>query len=85
MSFSFSIADEARELKRIREIPDNVNITETSTNTNDGFEDVIFDERHNSDQSSDEEELPRNINGRTAAADDSLSEDSSNDNDDDDE
>ncbi|CAF5121511.1 unnamed protein product, partial [Rotaria magnacalcarata] len=52
-------ADEARELKRIREIPDNVNITEASTNNHDGVEDVIFDDRHNSDASSSEEELPR--------------------------
>ncbi len=41
---------------------------------------VIFDDRHNSEESSDEEELPRNINNRTAAV-DSLSEDDSNDND----
>jgi hypothetical protein len=74
----FSIADEARELKRIREIPDNVNITETATNNNDGLEDVIFDERHNNDQSSDEEELPRNMNSR-APVNDSLSEDNSDD------
>lgn len=78
----FSLADEARELKRIREIPDNVNITETSTNNNDGFEDVVFDDRHNSDDSSDEEDLPRNVNLR-ATADDSLSEDDSDDDDDD--
>ncbi|CAF1094138.1 unnamed protein product [Rotaria sp. Silwood1] len=76
------LSDEARELKRIHEIPDNVNITETSTNNNDGFEDIVFDDRHNSDESSDEEELPRNVNVR-AAADDSLSEDNS-DNDHDD-
>ncbi|CAF5163052.1 unnamed protein product, partial [Rotaria magnacalcarata] len=53
------LSDEARELKRIREIPDNVNITEASTNNHDGVEDVIFDDRHNSDASSSEEELPR--------------------------
>jgi hypothetical protein len=58
----FSIADEARELKRIREIPDNVNITETATNN----------------KSSDEEELPRNMNSR-APVNDSLSEDNSDD------
>ncbi|CAF4812940.1 unnamed protein product, partial [Rotaria magnacalcarata] len=38
------LSDEARELKRIREIPDNVNITEASTNNHDGVEDVIFDD-----------------------------------------
>ncbi|CAF3748445.1 unnamed protein product [Rotaria magnacalcarata] len=59
-------ADEARELKRIREIPDNVNITEASTNNHDGVEDVIFDDRHNSDASSSEEELPRDVNVRAS-------------------
>ncbi|CAF3385428.1 unnamed protein product, partial [Rotaria socialis] len=72
------LSDEARELKRIREIPDNVNITETSTNNHGGVEDVIFDDRHNSDASSNEEELPRNVNVR-ASTDDSLSDDDSDD------
>ncbi|CAF3347917.1 unnamed protein product [Rotaria socialis] len=72
------VTDEARELKRIREIPDNVNITETSTNNHGGVEDVIFDDRHNSDASSNEEELPRNVNVR-ASTDDSLSDDDSDD------
>ncbi len=73
----FSLADEARE------ILDNVNITETSTNPNDEFEDVIFNNRYNNDESSDEEELSRNINGPTAA-DNSLPVDDSNNNDNDD-
>ncbi|CAM4766537.1 unnamed protein product [Rotaria magnacalcarata] len=60
------LSDEARELKRIREIPDNVNITEASTNNHDGVEDVIFDDRHNSDASSSEEELPRDVNVRAS-------------------
>jgi len=49
------LADEARELKRIREIPDNINITETSTFQSDGLEEVIFDERYNGEASSGEE------------------------------
>jgi len=67
------LADEARELKRIREIPDNINITETSTNTNDGLDEVVFDERYNGDESSGEEGGPlNNIGGN-----DSLSENES--------
>jgi len=49
------LADEARELKRIGEIPDNINITETSTFQSDGLEEVIFDERYNGEASSGEE------------------------------
>ena len=60
-----------------------MNITETATSNNEGLEDVIFDERHNSDRSSDEEDLPRNVNVR-ALVDDSLSEENSDDDDDDD-
>jgi len=77
------LADEARELKRMREIPDNINITETSTNNTDGLDDVVFDERHNNEASDDEENgLPRNTNGRTGNH-ESLSEEESNDEDDD--
>ncbi|CAF0935206.1 unnamed protein product [Didymodactylos carnosus] len=46
------LADEARELKRVKEIPDNINITETSTFTTDGLEEVVFDERYNGEGSS---------------------------------
>jgi translation initiation factor 1A len=75
------LADEARELKRMREIPDNINITETSTNNTDGLDDVIFDERHNNEESDDEDNgFPRNINGRTGNP-DSPSEEESNEDD----
>lgn len=77
------LADEARELKRMHEIPDNINITETSTNNNDGLDDVIFDERYNNEESDDEDNgLPRNTNGQ-AANNESLSEEESNDEDED--
>ncbi|CAF0904690.1 unnamed protein product [Didymodactylos carnosus] len=46
------LADEARELKRIKAIPDNINITETSTFTAEGLEEVVFDERYNAEGSS---------------------------------
>ncbi|CAF2321432.1 unnamed protein product [Rotaria sp. Silwood2] len=73
------LADEARELKRMHEIPDNINITETSTNNTDGLDDVVFDERYNEEESDDEENgLPRNTNGRTGNR-DSPSEEESND------
>jgi len=49
------LADEARELKRIGEIPENINITETSTFQSDGLEEVIFDERYNAEASSGED------------------------------
>jgi len=77
-------ADEARELKRMHEIPDNINITETSTSTNEGLEDVIFDERFNNEESSDDEKgLPHNI-GNRKGVDDSVSEEESDEEDDDD-
>jgi len=73
------LADEARELKRMREIPDNINITETSTNNTDIMDDIIFDERHNNEESDEEDDgLPRNLNGRTGNQ-DSPSEEESND------
>jgi len=76
-------ADEARELKRMHEIPDNINITETSTNTTEGLEDVIFDERFNEEVSSgDEKGLPHNI-GNRRSGNDSLSEEESDEDDDD--
>jgi hypothetical protein len=50
----------------MHEIPDNINITETSTNNTEGLDEVVFDERYNNEESEDEENgLPRNINGRT--------------------
>ncbi|CAF3331404.1 unnamed protein product [Rotaria sp. Silwood1] len=71
--------DEARELKRMHEIPENINITETSTNNTDGLDDVVFDERYNDVESDDEENgLPRNTNGRTRNH-ESPSEEESND------
>ncbi len=60
------LADEARELKRMREIPDNINITDTQTTNGDGLDDVVFDERYNNVESDDDENgVPRNTNGRS--------------------
>jgi len=76
-------ADEARELKRMREIPDNINITETSTNTTEGLEDVVFDERYNEEASSgDDKRLPHNLGNRKGGT-DSLSEEESDEEEDD--
>ena len=75
--FHSSLADEARELKRMREIPDNINITDTATSTNDGLDDVLFDEQYNEDESADE-----NAAGRKGL-DDSLSSSESEDDDED--
>jgi translation initiation factor 1A len=70
-------ADEARELKRMREIPENINITDTTTNPTEGLEDVIFDERYNEQESSgDEKGLPHNVGGQLGGN-DSMSEDDS--------
>ncbi|UJR25002.1 hypothetical protein I4U23_006363 [Adineta vaga] len=78
------LADEARELKRMREIPDNINIAESTTNNTDGLDDVIFDERYNDvDSGDDDDGLPRNLNGRGAGNNESLSEEESNDEDED--
>ena len=79
----FCIADEARELKRMHEIPDNINIAETTTNTNEGLDDVIFDERYNNEESSgDEKGLPQKSGDRRGVT-DSLSEDESDEDDED--
>jgi hypothetical protein len=67
----------------MHEIPDNINITETSTNNTDGLDDVVFDERYNNEVSDDEDNgLPRNTNGRTGNN-ESLSEEESHDEEDD--
>jgi hypothetical protein len=74
-------ADEARELKRMREIPENINITETSTSTNEGLEDVVFDERYNDEELSDDEKgLPHNLGNRKDGT-DTLSEEESDEDD----
>ncbi|CAF1114204.1 unnamed protein product [Adineta steineri] len=71
------LADEARELKRIREIPDNINIAESTTNNTDGLDDVIFDERYNNEESDDDEAgLPRNPNARAGNAESASEEES---------
>ncbi|CAF0744597.1 unnamed protein product [Adineta steineri] len=76
-------ADEARELKRMREIPDNINITETSNSTNEGLEDVVFDERYNDEESSDDEKgLPNNIGDKKGGGNESSSEEESEDDED---
>jgi hypothetical protein len=65
----------------MREIPDNINITETSTSTNnEGLEDVIFDERYNNEKSSgDEQGLPHNTgNGNDSVSDEESDEDDDN-------
>jgi len=75
------LADEARELKRIREIPENINITDNpGTQTNDIMDEVVFDERYNGEESSGEEGGPLNNGGR-GAGNDSLSEEESDDDD----
>jgi hypothetical protein len=62
----------------MHEIPDNINITETSTNNTDGLDDVIFDERYNDEGSdNDDNGLPRNTNGRSGNN-ESVSEEESN-------
>jgi len=75
------LADEARELKRMHEIPDNINITETPSNNTDVMDDIVFDERYNNEQfSGDENGLPRSAG---AGNNESLSEDESNEEDED--
>lgn len=82
LSLCFRLADEARELKRMREIPDNINITDTAATTNDGLEDVLFDEQYNEEDSSDDGQgLPSNAGGRKGSN-DSISEEDSDDDDD---
>jgi len=67
----------------MHEIPDNINITETSTNTTEGLEEVIFDERYNGEESSDDDKgLPHNL-GNRKGGNDSLSEEESDEEDDD--
>ncbi len=77
-SFSFfNIADEARELKRMREIPESINIIDGPPNPNENTDDVIFDDRHNDvDSSDDDEVLPHHV-GNQKDANDSLSEEDS--------
>lgn len=63
----------------MHEIPDNINITETSTNNNEGLDEVVFDEHYDAEESDDEiVGLPRNTNGRSANH-ESLSDEESND------
>ena len=60
-----------------------MNITEVLTNNNDAVEDVVFDDRHTSDESGDEQ-MPKNFNDREIVH-DSFSENESHlDGDDDD-
>ncbi len=77
------LADEARELKRMREIPENINIIDTQNTNDDILDDVVFDERYSNVESEDEENgIPRNTNGRSDNN-QSLSEEEPNDEEDD--
>jgi hypothetical protein len=77
------LADEARELKRMHEIPDNINIIDTQNTNDDVLDDVVFDERYSNVESEDEENgVPQNTNGRSDNN-QSLSEEESNDEEDD--
>ncbi|CAM2715607.1 unnamed protein product [Rotaria socialis] len=78
------LSDEARELKRIREIPDNVNITETSTRTEDGMNDIVFDDTFNNEESSSDAKVSSNTSALQKVINDSLSEEESDDDDQDD-
>lgn len=64
----------------MREIPDNINITETATTTNDGLDDVVFDERYNDEDSSEEEQgLPQSSSRQKGTTDTGSEEESAED------
>jgi len=71
------LADEARELKRMREIPENISIVDAPTISNEGTEDIIFDDQYNDEESSDDEGgQPGNRNdGNDSPSDDDSNED----------
>jgi len=79
------LADEARELKRMREIPESINIIDGPPNPNEISDDVIFDERHHDVDSSDDDDkgLPHH-QGNQKGGNDSLSGSDSDEDDDDD-
>ena len=62
----------------MREIPDSVNITETSTSTKEGLEDVVFDERYNDYK---KEGLPQNTAASRELSESSVSSESEEDDD----
>ncbi|CAF4647776.1 unnamed protein product [Rotaria sp. Silwood1] len=76
--------DEVRKLKRLREIPANINSSPLLTDVNDELDQVItFDDRYNGEASNnDQKELPYNI-GNELAGNSSLSEEESHDDEDD--
>ncbi len=77
------LADEARELKRMREIPETINIIDGPPNPNENTDDVIFDDRHHDVDSSDADEgLPHHL-GNHKDGNDSLSEEESDEDDED--
>lgn len=77
----FPLADEARELKRLHEIPENTNIIDAPTADNDDSN-VVFDDKYNNEDSEDDDiALPR-FNGNRRVIQDSLS-DANSENDDD--
>jgi len=75
------LADEARELKRMREIPENINIADPTPN-NEVSDDIVFDDHYNGDSDDEENGVPRNTNGRSGDT-GSISEEESIDDDDD--
>lgn len=67
----------------MHQIPENINIAESTTNNTDGLDDVIFDERYNDEESDEDEDgLQRNPNMRGGQQ-QSASEEESNDEDED--
>ena len=80
----FFVVVETRELKRMREILDNVNITNMSTNNNDEPVDIIFNETLNvSDSNGNRKTLPHNIRNRQSRNESLSDNESKNENDND--
>ena len=67
----------------MREIPETINIIDGPPNPNEVADDIVFDERHNADESSDDEPGQSNQTKNSKGGNDSLSEDESDDEDED--
>ncbi|CAM4766540.1 unnamed protein product [Rotaria magnacalcarata] len=78
------LSDEARELKRLHEIPDSINIAETSTRIEDGMNDIVFDDTFNNEESSNDANVLSTNSALQKVINDSLSEEESDDDDDED-
>lgn len=65
----------------MHEIPDTINIIDGPPNPNEVADDIVFDERHNNDASSDDEPGQSNQTKNSKGGNDSLSEDESDDED----